>query len=35
MEDDTKQWGEARGVSDETLEFLRSEYQGAEIEVIE
>lgn len=35
MEDSTKEWGEARNVSDATLEALRSEYAGAEIQVIE
>lgn len=33
MEDAAKEWGEARGVSDATLEILRSEFPGAEIEV--
>ena len=35
MEDQAKEWGEARGVSDATLEILRSEFPGAEVEVIE
>jgi len=34
-EDQTKEWGEARNVSDATLDMLRSEFPGAEIEITE